>query len=233
MGYLILLRHGESRWNAANKFTGWVDVPLSEKGVQEALRSAKALQGLHLHAAFTSELKRAQETLLLVLAKQDYTGIFLHQKGQCRIWSCHPAILEKQEIPVSTHEALNERYYGQLQGMNKLAARKKFGEEQVLQWRRNFTARPPGGESLSDTYNRTVPYYQHAIAPLLKKGKNVLIAAHGNSLRAIIKYLDNIADEKIPHLELPFGKPIIYKQIRGKLVKQNYIHSFNRPLHWK
>lgn len=230
MSYLILLRHGESRWNTANKFTGWVDVPLSEKGIKEALLASKKLAGLKLDVAFTSKLERAQETLLITLAKQDYTGIFLHTSHKRKKWSEHK--LEAREIPIYSHDHLNERYYGVLQGMNKDKARKRFGEAKVFQWRRSFNGKPPGGESLCDTYNRVVPYFQRCILPQLHKKRNVIVAAHGNSLRAIIKYLDNISDEDIPHLDLPTGKPIIYKYTHRKLRKENHIHSFNRPTFW-
>jgi 2,3-bisphosphoglycerate-dependent phosphoglycerate mutase len=233
MGYLILVRHGESRWNLANRFTGWVDVPLSEKGIKEALIAAKNLQGLHLDIAFTSKLTRAQETLLLILAKQDYTGIFLHEEKKHREWGAHKKLLDQGEIPIHAHDALNERYYGKLQGLNKDAARKKFGQEKVHQWRRSFDIKPPGGECLKDTCKRVLPYFKKVIIPEVKKQKNVIVAAHGNSLRAIMKHLDNISDENIPHLELPTGKPIVYKYERGKLIKENHTHSFDRPLEWK
>lgn len=230
MGYLILVRHGESRWNIANRFTGWVDVPLSENGIYEALMAAKKLEGLRFDVAFTSELTRATETLLLILAKQDYTGVFQHKEGRRRLWSKHTS-LGRNEIPLFHDEALNERYYGKLQGMNKDAARRKFGKEQVFIWRRSYDVHPPGGECLHDTYKRTVPYFQRTIMPHVRKGKNVLVSAHGNSLRAIIKYLDTISDEQIPHLELPTGQPIIYHWKRGKLVKEKP-HAFTRPIHW-
>jgi 2,3-bisphosphoglycerate-dependent phosphoglycerate mutase len=226
MGYLILVRHGESKWNLANKFTGWVDVPLSEVGIHEAMISAKKLEGLRLDIAFTSELERAQETLLLIMAKQDYTGIFMH-KGERFL---HPGKLEKHELPVFTSSKINERYYGKLQGMDKDKARKKYGHDKVFIWRRSWDVRPPGGESLKDTYNRTIPYFKKEIVPHLKK-KNVIVCAHGNSLRSIIKYLDGISNEDIPHLELPTGKPIIYKYARGKLVKEKD-HSFTRKVYW-
>ncbi|MBW3002752.1 2,3-bisphosphoglycerate-dependent phosphoglycerate mutase [Candidatus Woesearchaeota archaeon] len=232
MSYLILVRHGESRWNLANKFCGWVDVPLSENGIKEALSAAKKLEGLTLDVAFTSKLERAQETLLLILAKQKFTGIFLHNTGKMAKWSKHPHKLEKNEIPIYSDTALNERYYGRLQGMNKDAARRKWGKPQVFKWRRSYDIRPPGGECLKDVYKRTVPYFKKVIMPHIRKKKDVIISAHGNSLRALIKYLDNISDEKIPHLELPTGKPIIYKYTKGKLIKEKHKHSFTRPVHW-
>tara|TARA_Y100000034_G_C6851343_1_gene386272 strand:- start:365 stop:1075 length:711 start_codon:yes stop_codon:yes gene_type:complete len=230
-GYLILIRHGESRWNLTNKFTGWVDVPLSERGIREAIKAAKSLEGIKLDIAFTSTLERAQATLSMILTKQDYTGIYLHKEKKRRLWSKHK--FEKKELPVYVHDALNERYYGKLQGMNKDFARKKFGKDVVFKWRRSYKTRPPGGESLRDTYRRTIPYFKKKILPELYQKKNVLIVAHGNSLRAIVKYLDNISDEQIPHLNLPTGQVIVYKCSGGKLKKRKHIHSFNRPIKWK
>ncbi len=233
MSYLILVRHGESRWNLANRFTGWVDVPLSETGIYEALIAAEHLQGLNLDIAYTSKLERAQETLLLILAKQDYTSMFIHEKGKEKEWSKHHTFRSRNEIPVYSDAALNERYYGALQGRNKDAAKKKWGEKKVFKWRRSWDVRPPKGESLKDVYARTIPYFKKTIMPQVKKGKDVVISAHGNSLRALIKYLDDIPNDKIPFLELPLGKPIRYKWSRGKLTKENHIHSFDRPTHWQ
>ncbi len=232
MGYLILVRHGESRWNSANKFTGWVDVPLSEIGVNEALICAKELEGLKIDVAFTSKLERAQETLLLILARQDYTGIFLHDHGKEKTWSLHKHEWEDYEIPIYSDSALNERYYGKLQGLDKNETRKRYGEKKVFEWRRSYDISPPGGESLKDTVKRAVPYLKRKIMPEVKRGKNVIVSAHGNSLRAIIKHIDSISDGDIPNLELPTGKPIIYRYEKGKLVKDNHTHSFNRPTHW-
>ncbi len=233
MAYLILVRHGESRWNTANKFTGWVDVPLSEVGINEALISAKKLEGIQLDYAFTSKLQRAQETLLIILSKQDATGIFVHETGKRKSWSKHRGKFGSHEIPVFSSDDINERYYGRLQGMDKDEARKKFGKEQVFVWRRSYDVRPPGGESLKDVFNRAVPYCRKKILPLVRKGKNVIVSAHGNSLRAMIKYLDTISDEDIPNLELSYGSPIAYVWKKGKLQKESHMHSFNRPVHWQ
>lgn len=231
MTYLILVRHGESRWNLDNKFTGWVDVPLSRNGIKEAIDSSKRLEQFHIDIAFTSKLTRAQETLLLILADQEYTGIFLHENTKRDKWSFHPRKLEANEIPIYSSDKLNERYYGKLQGMNKDEARSKFGKDKVFKWRRSWDIAPPGGEALKDTYRRAVPYFKKEIMPMLKKG-NVLISAHGNSLRAIIKYVDNISNEEIPHLELPTGLPIVYEYEKGKL-NRDIEHTFDRPLAWK
>jgi 2,3-bisphosphoglycerate-dependent phosphoglycerate mutase len=232
MSFVILVRHGESRWNLDNKFTGWVDVPLSEAGIHEALICSSKLEGLNFDIAYTSKLVRAQETLLLILSKQDCTGIFLHESKKRSKWSLHPKKFCDYEIPIYSDDALNERYYGKLQGMNKDEARKKFGKEKVFKWRRSWDIRPPQGECLKDTYERALPYFKKVIMPEIKKKKNILIAAHGNSLRAIIKYLDNISDEEIPHLELPTGQPIVYEFKNGKIKKETHKHSFNRPVNW-
>lgn len=230
--YLILVRHGESRWNLDNKFTGWVDVPLSEAGIQEALASAKNLEGLRIEVAFTSKLVRAQQTLLLILARQNATGIFVHKSKKRRAWALHPHHLESHEIPIYSSDKINERYYGKLQGMNKDVARQRWGKQQVFLWRRSYTVRPPGGECLKDVVRRAAPYFEKTIMPYIKKGKNVIVAAHGNSLRAMIKHIENMSDKEIPHLELPLGTPLIYRWTGTSLVKEAYRHSFDRPLHW-
>jgi 2,3-bisphosphoglycerate-dependent phosphoglycerate mutase len=235
MGHLILVRHGESRWNIANKFTGWVDVPLTEIGTHEALITAERLNNITIDVAFTSKLVRAHQTLLLILAHQKKTGIFLHTSKKRNSWSRHNhgKAFENHELPIYSSDKLNERYYGQLQGLNKDDARKKWGEEQVHLWRRSYDVRPPGGESLKDVCKRVIPYFKKTIWPELLAGKNVIIAAHGNSLRALIKYIDTISDEHIPHLELELGKPIIYRMHTGKLVKINHAHNFSRPTTWQ
>ncbi len=233
MSYLILVRHGESRWNLMNKFTGWVDVPLSKTGIREAEKTAKALEKVKIDVAFTSKLVRAQETLLIILAKQKKTGIFIHKSRLRKLWSKHLGEeLEDEEIPIYSSEKINERYYGALQGLNKDFARKKWGAEKVHEWRRSYTIRPPKGESLKDVYKRAIPYFKSKIMKSVKANQNVIVSAHGNSLRAIIKYIENISDEKIPELELKTGKPIIYQFKEGKLVKTNK-HGFNRPITWK
>ncbi|MFT4326752.1 MAG: 2,3-bisphosphoglycerate-dependent phosphoglycerate mutase [Candidatus Woesearchaeota archaeon] len=232
MGYLVLVRHGESRWNLSNKFTGMVDVPLSSGGVYEALLAAQKLEGLNFDIAFTSELVRAQETLLIILSKQNACGIFQHKEGKGKAWAHYTKKLDDHEIPIIADFALNERYYGDLQGLNKKAAQKKFGSEKVFLWRRSFDVPPPHGECLKDVCERTIPYFEKEILPHIKKGKNVIIAAHGNSLRSIIKHIETISDADIPSLELPTGVPIVYKYSKRKLVKENHVHSFNRPVYW-
>jgi len=212
---LVLLRHGESAWNKENKFTGWVDVDLSEKGVAEANKAGEVLkkEGFVFDVAFTSVLKRAIRTLWITMDKMDL------------MW-----------IPVYNSWRLNERHYGGLQGLNKSEMASKFGEDQVLVWRRSYDVPPPPlkktdamypgsdpryktlsekelplTECLKDTVARFLPYWHETIAPVVKSGKRVIIAAHGNSLRALVKYLDNISDDKIVALNIPTGLPLVYE----------------------
>ncbi|MGC9112998.1 2,3-bisphosphoglycerate-dependent phosphoglycerate mutase [Acidilobus sp.] len=186
MPTLCLLRHGESLWNRENRFTGWVDVPLTDKGREEAIRAGLLLRGYRFDVAYTSRLERAIETLELVMLAMGY------------------------RVPVIKDEHLNERHYGDLQGLNKDEIAKTYGEEQVRLWRRSFRARPPNGESLEDTQRRTVPFFKNTILLDLINGKNVLVVAHGNSLRSIIMYLEDVPEDKVPQLEIPTGQPIVY-----------------------
>ena len=190
MRKLVLLRHGESIWNRENLFTGWTDVDLSEQGVQEAREAGRILkdQGYTFDIAFTSVLIRAQHTLDLMLA----------QLGQTT-------------LPVHKHLALNERDYGDLAGLNKDDARKKWGAEQVLIWRRSYDVAPPGGESLRDTAARVLPYYIQVMLPHVLRGERVLVSAHGNSLRALVMVLDKHTTESITKLNLDTGVPMIYR----------------------
>lgn len=217
MTYLVLIRHGESKWNLENKFTGWVDVPLSEKGIKEAQRAAEKLKKINFDEAYTSKLIRAQQTLTIILSKQKKIGIKKQETEQRKKWSNHP---KQEHIKIIEAQELNERYYGELQGLNKEETKKKYGEEQVFKWRRSYDIRPPKGESLKDVYKRATPYFKKKIIQALKKQKDVLIAAHGNSLRAIIKHIEKIPDKEIAQLELETGKPIIYKYEKGKLIKK-------------
>ncbi len=223
MSRLVLLRHGESRWNRENLFTGWTDVDLSENGVREAREAGRILkaEGLRFDVAYTSVLKRAIRTLWLTLEEMD------------RVWT-----------PVVRHWRLNERHYGALQGLNKKEMAEKHGKEQVHIWRRSYDTPPPllendddrhprheekyaalnaaelpRGESLKDTVDRFLPYWFVEIAPRLQAGETVLIAAHGNSLRALVKHLDGISDADIPGLNIPTGRPLVYEldeRMRGK-----------------
>ncbi|MBQ8693282.1 MAG: 2,3-diphosphoglycerate-dependent phosphoglycerate mutase [Synergistaceae bacterium] len=212
---ITLIRHGESAWNKENRFTGWTDVPLSEKGIEEARSAGKLLkaEGFNFDLAFTSVLKRAIKTLWLTLEEMDL------------MW-----------IPVRNSWKLNERHYGALQGLNKADTAAKYGDDQVKIWRRSYDIRPPlleqsderfpghdpryaglkgaelpAGECLADTVARVVPYWQEAIVPEIIAGRKVIIAAHGNSLRALVKYLDNISDKDILELNIPTGVPLVYE----------------------
>jgi len=187
---LVLVRHGESEWNKKNLFTGWRDVDLTDKGVSEARAAGGRLKGLNLTfgIAFTSVLKRAQRTLDLMLEELGQTS-----------------------IPIERDQALNERDYGDLSGLNKDDAREKWGEEQVHIWRRSYAIQPPGGESLRDTGARVWPYYLHNIQPHVMRGEGVLISAHGNSLRAMIMALEGLSGDEIVKRELDTGVPILYR----------------------
>jgi len=226
MTKLVLLRHGESLWNKENRFGGWTDTDLSEKGIAEAKKAGKILKekGYTFDVAFTSVLKRAIRTLWIVLDAMDL------------MW-----------IPVFRSWRLNERYYGALQGLNKSDTAAKFGEEQVLIWRRSYDIQPPAvdrkderypgndpkyrdldtkdlplTESLKDTSNRVLPYWHEVIVPAVQSGKKVVISAHGNSLRALVKYLDNINDEEILKLNIPTGIPLVYELNENLKPKQSY-----------
>jgi 2,3-bisphosphoglycerate-dependent phosphoglycerate mutase len=187
---LVLVRHGQSEWNLKNLFTGWRDVDLTEVGVGEAREAGRKLkaQGLSFDVAYTSALKRAQRTL----------GLVLEEMGA-------------SNIPVTKDQALNERDYGDLSGLNKDDARKKWGEEQVHIWRRSYDIAPPGGESLRDTLARTLPYYVQEILPSVLRGQRTLVAAHGNSLRALVMVLERLSPEGILAREIATGVPIIYR----------------------
>jgi 2,3-bisphosphoglycerate-dependent phosphoglycerate mutase len=212
---IVLLRHGESQWNKENRFTGWTDVDLSEKGIAEARKAGVALkrEGIAFDMAYTSVLKRAIRTLWIVMDEMDL------------MW-----------VPVKNTWRLNERHYGALQGLNKSETAAKYGEEQVLIWRRSYNIPPPTleksdprypgneakysglasnqlplSESLESTYRRCLPYWHKTIAPAARSGKKIIIAAHGNSLRALVKYLDHVSDDKIVGLNIPTGIPLVYE----------------------
>lgn len=196
-GTLILVRHGESEWNLQNLFTGWRNPDLTEKGIGEATATGRKLKaaGIVPDLYYTSALKRAQRTLDLIL---DELGVV--------------------NVTITRHQALNERDYGDLSGLNKDDARKKWGEEQVLIWRRSYDIAPPGGESLKDTAARTLPYYEAEILPELARGRTVLVAAHGNSLRAMVMAIEALTPEQILKREIATGEPIIYRiKARGSL----------------
>lgn len=212
MAKLVLVRHGQSIWNLENRFTGWVDIPLSKKGILEAKDAGKLLKNYKFDVAFTSELIRAQQTIIEILDINDNDNKFfkihnVHARRYSRYLKAHP---EMNYMKLYVAEELNERDYGDLEGLNKDDMRKKFGDEQVHIWRRSFDVAPPGGECLKDTMKRTLPYFKKKIVPELKSGKNVLVVAHGNSLRSIVKFLEKISNKEIPNYELGTGVPIVY-----------------------
>ncbi len=194
--YLVLVRHGQSEWNEKNLFTGWKDPKLTPRGVDEAIKAGKELKeaGYSFDKMFTSDLFRAQDTGRIILEHMDIPS-----------------------IEVIKDVSLNERNYGDLAGLNKDEARKKWGEDQVHIWRRSFDVPPPGGESLKDTAERVLPYFKENIMPELIEGLNILVAAHGNSLRALVMELEEISSEKIVELEISTGVPLVYKFEENKI----------------
>jgi len=182
MPKLLLLRHLQSQWNLENRFTGWTDVPLSKEGEESAKEVAKKLSGFKIDKVYTSPLLRNRKTVSLILEN-----------------------LGKEDLPVVADKALDERNYGELQGLNKDEIKKQYGEEQVRLWRRSWDVAPPGGESLKDVYDRVMPFYEKYIEKDLKEGKNVLVVASHNSLRALVKHIENISDEDVISLEIPVG----------------------------
>lgn len=234
MAKLILIRHGQSTWNAANKFTGWVDVPLSHHGRTEAMQAADKLKNHHITVCFTSLLIRAIETAVICLTEP---AVAVHPDGQrkspvlkhsaddlhWRGWDDYNGNHE-EEIPIFLSQALDERYYGNLQGLNKAETAVEFGQELIYKWRRSFSTRPPGGESLEDTAARTLPYFKGRILTHVKDGDNVLVSAHGNSLRSIVMLLDELNPSDICNLELATGVPIVYSiNDQGKITNKTIL----------
>jgi len=201
MPALILLRHGQSQWNLENRFTGWVDIPLSLRGEDEARAAGEKLRGRHIDKLYTSVLRRAVDTATLALEAAATT------------------------VPVTERDAaLNERMYGDLQGLNKAEAAKRFGDAQVKLWRRSYDVRPPGGESLADTAERVLPYWESHILPDLKAGRDVLVVAHGNSLRALVMHLDGLSHAEVLELEIPTGDPLLYEfGTDGRITGKRYL----------
>jgi 2,3-bisphosphoglycerate-dependent phosphoglycerate mutase len=187
MSFLVLVRHGQSTFNLENRFTGELDVPLTPRGREEARAAGIKLKDVPFAQGFTSVLQRAIETMTLLLESA-----------------------RQSQLPVTRDRSLNERNYGRLQGLGKAEVAAEYGSDQVAVWRRSFSVRPPGGESLADTADRVIPYYRQQIEPLLRQGRNVLIVAHGNSLRALMMHLEKISAEEIPHIDLPTGVPRQY-----------------------
>ncbi len=203
MSKLILLRHLESQWNEENRFNGWIDTPLLEGQAEEAKNLAQKLSQFKIDEIFCSCLFRNMDTVAKILEYDKKYPLFIHLDPGKMKERGHFKDLSEDDIPVYVSENLNERYYGELQGSNKEETMKKYGEEKVRLWRRSFKIAPPGGESLKDVFDRVVPFYQKYIKKDLKEGKNVLVVASHNSLRALVKYLDNISDEEIINFEMP------------------------------
>lgn len=187
MPKLVLIRHGQSLWNLENRFTGWVDVPLTAQGEQEATKAGEALKGMQFDVAYTSALFRAQRTLDLVLAAMG------------------------AKVPIIRDQALNERHYGDLQGLNKAETAKRYGDDQVKIWRRSYATPPPNGEALKNTAERTLPFFERCILGDIKQGKNVLVVAHGNSNRSIVMQLDELSEAEVLELNLDTGVPLVYE----------------------
>ncbi|MEX0736238.1 MAG: 2,3-bisphosphoglycerate-dependent phosphoglycerate mutase [Bacteroidota bacterium] len=211
MPNLVLLRHGESQWNLENRFTGWVDVPLSPKGVKEAHEAGEKLKSYKFDKAYSSVLKRANDTLSIVLK-----------------------IIGQESLPTDHDQALNERHYGALQGLNKAETAKKYGDDQVKIWRRSYDVPPPKdvtelnpdgySESLKDTAARTLPYFESKILPDILAGRDVIVTAHGNSLRSIVMKLDNLTREQVLELNIPTGVPLLYVyDSAGKILERKYL----------
>ena len=210
MANLILLRHGESQWNLENRFTGWVDIPLSPKGEEEATRAGEKLKNFKFDKGFTSVLQRAIKTLEIVLS-----------------------VTRQKDLPLERDKALNERHYGALQGLNKADIAKQYGDAQLKIWRRSYDIPPPKqktelnpdgiSESLKDTAARTLPYFESKILPEVLAGKNVIVAAHGNSLRSIVMKLDNLSEKEVLELNIPTGVPLIYVYNDGSISEHKYL----------
>jgi 2,3-bisphosphoglycerate-dependent phosphoglycerate mutase len=188
MPTLCLIRHGQSLWNKENRFTGWVDVPLTKEGEDEAARAAQKIRHLKFDVAYTSALRRAQSTLAVILGTLGWN-----------------------DVPVIRDQALNERHYGDLQGLNKDETRARYGPEQVQIWRRSYDVPPPNGEALKDTAARTLPFFERCILGDIRQGKSVLVVAHGNSNRSIVMQLDGLTGEEVVKLELTTGLPLVYE----------------------
>jgi 2,3-bisphosphoglycerate-dependent phosphoglycerate mutase len=201
MPQLILVRHGQSLWNLEDRFTGWVDVPLTPLGEQEAIGAGKKLAGMQIDVAYTSTLQRAQNTLAKIV--ETMMGVY---------------------VPTIRDEALNERHYGDLQGLNKARTAEKFGDEQVKIWRRSFDVPPPNGESLKDTAARTLPFFERCILGDIAQGKNVLVVAHGNSNRSIVMQLDQLTREQVLELNLGTAIPVVYDlAVDGKVLSKKVL----------
>lgn len=201
MPKLVLIRHGQSIWNLENRFTGWVDVPLTEKGRAEAMNAADLMSKLAFQVAYTSVLTRAEATLEIIMSRRGW------------------------KFPVIRDQALNERHYGDLQGLNKDDLRRQYGEEQVKIWRRSYDVPPPGGEALKDTADRTLPFFERCVMGDIRQGKNVLVVAHGNSNRSIVMKLDDLSKEEVLELNLETGVPLVYEMSEDGSVLSKEIYG--------
>ncbi|KAL8251611.1 hypothetical protein R6Q59_035304 [Mikania micrantha] len=221
---LLIVRHGESMWNEKNLFTGCVDVPLTKKGVEEAIEAGKRISTMPLDIVYTSALVRSQMTAMLTLTQHccQKVPIIIHKETEeAEIWSqIYSEDTKNQSIPVVKAWQLNERMYGDLQGLNKQETAERFGKEQVLRWRRTYEVRPPNGESLEMCLQRAVTYFKDNIEPQLMVGKHVMVVAHANSLRSIIMYLDNLSPQEVINLELSTGVPMLYIYKDGKFIRR-------------
>lgn len=224
MAELTLIRHGQSLWNLQNLFTGWVDVPLSEQGIQEALQAGETLRNKQFDVVYVSTLIRAVQTAMMILARNavsktpilQKTASATEEERKIQEWSkIFSSTTIAQSLPVYQAWQLNERYYGELQGLNKDETVQKYGADQVKIWRRSYDVPPPKGEALKNTAERTIPWFETTIIPLLKEGKNILIAAHGNSLRSIIMFIDKLTESQVLDLELKTGHPVLYNYDKG------------------
>jgi len=223
MGKLVLIRHGQSVWNLKNVFTGWVDVPLSPKGIEEAIQAGKKLETIAFDMIFTSVQIRALETAMIAIVQnqKSKTPIVIHEDGKMKDWAkIYSQKMQEEAIPVYQDWHLNERYYGELQGLNKDDTIKEYGEEQVHIWRRSYDVCPPKGECLEDTANRTIPFFEERILSQLKKGKNIMVSAHGNSLRSIVMFIEKLNQEEVLSLEIATGQPIIYNFADDSLTRE-------------
>lgn len=211
MNYLIIMRHGQSQWNLENRFTGWEDVDLTQVGEDEARHAGVLLKDFPIDAVYSSTLKRAQRTVEMALDSAAAAGADLSDLRDGDGWN------------ITRDDALRERHYGDLVGLNKAETAEKFGDEQVHLWRRGFEVRPPNGESLADVVERVRPYYDAEISPLVRSGKNLLVSAHGNSLRALLLILGEYTAEEITGVELPTGRPLVFEFTDGIKQKSYYL----------
>jgi 2,3-bisphosphoglycerate-dependent phosphoglycerate mutase len=226
---LVLLRHGESVWNQKNLFTGWVDIPLSSKGIDEAFKAGERIADIPFQAIYVSTLMRAQLTAMLAMSRShgECVPCMIHEHDAqfMKMAGVYNSKSERMLLPVYAYSELNERMYGELQGLNKEETLKKHGEAQFTLWRRSYRGRPPGGESLEMTAKRAIPFFQKKIVPHLEKGENILISAHGNSLRAIVMFLEQLSEEEVVQLELPTGEPRVYDFHKPNFWKREHLDS--------